>query len=65
MQSLHCSADRISNNITDNLLWAWVPLCRGDEGRTWITGGVVLTGQQAALLRDDRDFQIVYYVFIL
>jgi hypothetical protein len=49
-----------SNNITEDLPWVWVLLCTGDEGRTWMRRGMVLTDQQAAFARnEERDFQIV------
>jgi hypothetical protein len=50
---------RNSNNITNDLPWVWVLLCMGDEGRTWMWKGVVLTDQQATFARsEERDFQI-------
>jgi hypothetical protein len=48
------------NDIAKDLPWVWVLLCTGNEGRTWMRRGVVLTDQQAAFARnEERDFEIV------
>lgn len=48
------------NDIAKDLPWVWVLLCTGNEGRTWMRRGVVLTDRQAAFARnEERDFEIV------